>query len=156
VGGNVYKSGQSAPDCNFAANGYRLPTNTEWEYAARGGASGHRFPWSDADTIQHSRANYYSVSSYSYDTSPTRGYHPTYATGGYPYTSPVGSFAANGYGLYDMAGNVWEWCWDSSGSGRYLRGGGWGHDADYARCGNLSWGGPDGCDIYFGFRAVCR
>jgi len=78
----------------------------EWEKAARGGVSGRRFPWSDTDTIQHARANYYSDASYSYDTSPTRGYHPTFDTGGYPNTSPVGYFAPNGYGFFDMAGNA--------------------------------------------------
>ncbi len=108
--------------CNFAANGYRLPTEAEWEYVARGGLSGRRFPW--GDTITHSQANYYSASWPSYDTNPTRGCHPTYATGGHPYTSPAGAFAANGYGLYDMAGNVWEWCNDLS-AGRSIRGGCW-------------------------------
>ena len=100
--------------CDFSKNGYHLPTEAQWEYAARGGLSGRRFPW--GDTITHSQANYYSSSSYSYDISPTRGYHPTWNDGVYPYTSPVGSFSANGYGLYDMAGNVYDWCNDWYGS----------------------------------------
>lgn len=158
VSGATYKTGQSEPDCNFAANGYRLPTGSEWEFAARGGAYSTHFPWIDGNTIQHSRANYYSDSDFDYDTSPTRGYHPTYNDGTMPYTSPVGSFAANGYGLYDMAGNVQEWCWDMDKSGQYRenRGGSWMDVAIFLFCGNPGAGIPTySCDAY-GFRTVCR
>jgi len=155
VSGSAYKTGQSAPVCNFSANGYRLPTNTEWEYAGRGGLSGKRFPW--GDTISHSQANYNSSSDYNYDVSPTRGYHPTYATGSYPYTSPAGTFAANGYGLYDMAGNLWEWCNDASGLVQNVRGGCWYYGADNTRCGNSGWDSPGAASLHHvGFRSVCR
>ncbi len=117
VNGAVYRTGQSSPACNLSGGGYRLPTIDEWEYAARGGLSGRRFPW--GDTVSHAYANYY-ASTYSYESGTTSGCHPSYSNGGTPYTAPVGSFASNGYGLYDMAGNVWEWCNDvyTSGSSR--------------------------------------
>jgi formylglycine-generating enzyme required for sulfatase activity len=108
----IYKVGQVNPYVKWNATGYRLPTEAEWEKAARGGANGHRFAWADADTISHSRANYNAANSQPYDLSYPAGYHPDFATNSTPYTSPVGCFAPNNYGLYDMVGNVWQWCWD--------------------------------------------
>jgi formylglycine-generating enzyme required for sulfatase activity len=71
-----------------------------------------RFPW--GDTISHSQANYWALDYYAYDllSGSVNNYHPTYATGSQPHTSPVGAIPANSYGLHDMAGNVRQRCWD--------------------------------------------
>jgi formylglycine-generating enzyme len=170
VTGATYMLSFSESDCNWNANGYRLPTEAEWEKAARGGVAGKNFPWG-TDTISHSQANYYAYPSFSYDLSGVvNNFHPTYAVGGYPYSAPVGSFAPNGYGLYDMAGNMWEQCWDpygsysagaqtdprgpSSGAVRVLRGGSWVNDANYCRVAGRGIYGPGITYSYVGFRVA--
>jgi len=164
----VYTNLEVTVYMNWGAKGYRLPTEAEWEKAARGGLSGLRFPW--GNLISQTNANYWGYTAgYSYDLGPD-GYN---AIGNYPATSPgtspVGSFAANGYGLYDMAGNVWQWCWDwyatpyaggtdprgaASGSYRVIRGGCWGYYAFHCRAAFRIYYNPTRRYDYLGFRSV--
>jgi formylglycine-generating enzyme required for sulfatase activity len=168
VVGSPLRTGTAIPVVNWKGNGYRLPTEAEWEKAARGGLNGKRFPW--GDTIDHCLANYNSSSTETYDISPTLGLHPTYAVGSWPNTSPVGSFAANGYGLYDMMGNIYEWCWDwygryaptvptdpqgnSLGTSRVMRGGSFYYSGNYGRAGCRNRSNPVEPNYDVGFRMV--
>ncbi|MGP1532135.1 MAG: formylglycine-generating enzyme family protein [Treponema sp.] len=134
-----------AAKCDFNANGYRLPTEAEWEWAARGGAN---YTYAGSD-------NYNEVS---------WCLENTHYTG----TRDVKTKKANGYGLYDMSGNVWEWNWDwhesvtsttppagpSSGSERCDRGGAWGFPAEDAKVARQGAVAPRHHEQDIGFRIV--
>lgn len=139
----VYKINGTTITANWKASGYRLPTEAEWEYAARSRGRDHKW----AGTASESQ-----LSSYANGSGKTDGYE---------YTSPVGRFKANDLGLFDMSGNVWEWCWDwyddayyskstntdpkgsNTGSYRVLRGGSWDFLPAGLRCAYRSYNYPD-------------
>ena len=139
---------------------YRLPSEAEWEYACRAGTS---TPFHFGETITPDLVNYDGNNPYA--SAPKGKYREQ--------TTDVGSFPPNAFGLYDMHGNVWEWCqdvwhenyagaptdgsaWEKGGDSecRVLRGGSWNLDAGYCRCAARDWFLPGSRWGYYGFRVA--
>ncbi|HEY6565261.1 MAG TPA: formylglycine-generating enzyme family protein [Pirellulaceae bacterium] len=166
---------------------YRLPTEAEWEYACRAGSES-RFSWGNkveeavrygnvAD--QDGRVGFEKATVAVYKSKDTKEdtripFPHLAARDGFKWTAPVGKYRPNAYGLYDMHGNVWEWCSDwydvkyygnspaddpqgpSAGSARVLRGGAFGDTPVNLRCAYRNFAEPAYRYFYYGFRVVCE
>ncbi len=156
---NEYRASQGL----FKMPAFRLPSEAEWEYAGRGGRDMAKYPWGNP-YIRNAKgcmlANF----------KPGRG---NYYDDGFMYTSPVASYFSNDYGLYDMSGNVSEWCedafyeasvpvvwdlnptyYDDNESRKVIRGGSWKDIAYYCELGSRTFEYQDTTKSYLGFRCA--
>ena len=146
-GGNLLDRNSNKTTYIKKVEGYRLPTEAEWEYAARGGQKAKGYKYSGSDTL--SEVGWYK------DNAGSK-------------TQEIGKKKANELGIFDMSGNVWEWCYDwyggysaegqlnpigpGSGSYRLIRGGGWYYSAHYCRVAFRNYSDPSTTHSYLGFR----
>ena len=144
-----YEFSSNSVSCNFSASGYRLPTEAEWEYAAKASSKGEFFLFAGSNTPD------------------AVGWYNGNSDGD---VHPVGQKPANKWGLSDMSGNVYEWCWDwyaryswkqstffggpDSGTDRVIRGGSWYHPSSEMRVTNRAFAKPHSNARYLGFRLV--
>ncbi len=151
----VYSTSGTSVSCDFKANGYRLPTEAEWEYAAKGGPQALSLA---ANAVYAGSSNLDQVAWYKGNSGRQ--------------THPVGQKAPTSLGLYDMVGNVWQWCWDwygsnsagsqsdptgaSSGVTRVNRGGNYYSVAGGLRSAGRGYAGPGIQNFDLGFRLACR
>lgn len=132
-GNATYKKGEEVPTVLSSANGYRLPTEKEWEWAAIGGTLTQGYVYSGSNTAN--------TVCWSRDNTPTS-------------SQPVATKTANELGIYDMSGNVFEWCFDDVAGvvGRRIRGGGWTVNADSCQISNRGYPSPSRKEVGFGLR----